>query len=213
MTPQTVNAYYSPLRNEIVFPAAILQPPFFDPAADAALNYGGIGAVIGHEIMHGYDDAGSQFDAQGNFRTWWTAQDRARFETRAAGLVAQFDAYTVLGGLHVKGELTLGENIADLGGLSIAHDALVLARERSAAEPREIDGFSSDQRFFLNWARVWRRRFRDEELRVRLNTDPHAPAGFRANGAPSNLTAFAAAFGCAPGAPMVRGDSQRVAIW
>ena len=214
MTPQTVNAYYSPTMNEIVFPAAILQPPFFDAKADDALNYGGIGAVIGHEMSHGYDDQGSQFDASGNYANWWTEADREAFEARTDKLVAQFDGYVALDDLHVKGKLTLGENIADLGGLATAHDALRIALAKRPAEANaKIDGFSQDQRFFLNWATVWRRNFLPDELRLRLNTDPHAPAGFRANGAPSNMPAFAQAFGCKAGDAMVRGDAQRVRIW
>jgi len=213
MTPQTVNAYYNSTKNEIVFPAAILQPPFFDPKADPALNYGGIGAVIGHEMMHGYDDSGSQFDAKGNFDSWWTEGDRKLFEQRADRLVAQFDGYEAIPGKHVKGRLTLGENIGDLGGLTVAYDALQKALQDDPAANRTIDGLSQDQRFFANWATVWRRNFTDGELRVRLETDPHAPANFRANGTPSNMPAYAAAFGCKAGDPMVRSDAERVVIW
>ncbi len=214
MTPQTVNAYYNPSMNEIVFPAAILQPPFFDPKADPALNYGGIGAVIGHEMLHGYDDQGSQFDAKGNFANWWQDADRKGFEARTKKLVQQFDDYTSIDGLHVKGQLTLGENIADLGGLTVAYDALQKALADAGKSPGEkIDGYTQDQRFFLNWATVWRRNFNPEELKVRLNTDPHAPANFRAIGAPSNMPAFATAFQCKPGDAMVRADDKRVVIW
>ncbi|MCE4281369.1 peptidase [Xanthomonas hortorum pv. vitians] len=213
MTPQTVNAYYNATRNEIVFPAAILQPPFFDPKADPALNYGGIGAVIGHEMMHGYDDSGSQFDAKGNFDTWWTDADRKLFTQRTDQLVAQFDGYEAVPGVNVKGKLTLGENIGDLGGLTVAFDALQMALKEQPDANKQIDGYTQDQRFFMNWATVWRRNFTDGELRVRLNTDPHAPANFRANGAPSNMPAFAQAFQCKPGDAMVRGDKERVAIW
>lgn len=213
MTPQTVNAYYNPTRNEIVFPAAILQPPFFDPKADPALNYGGIGAVIGHEMMHGYDDSGSQFDAKGNFDSWWTDSDRKLFNQRTDQLVAQFDAYQALPGIPVKGRLTLGENIGDLGGLTVAYDALQKALKDNPELDKPVDGYSENQRFFLNWATVWRRNFTDSELRVRLNTDPHAPANFRANGAPSNMPAYAQAFQCKAGDPMVRADKDRVAIW
>ena len=210
MTPQTVNAYYNPLKNEIVFPAAILQPPFFDPEADPALNYGGIGAVIGHEMLHGYDDQGSQFDAEGNNNNWWTEADLKNFQARTGKLVAQFDDYVAIDNLHVKGQLTLGENIADLGGLTVAYDALQrdLMNKRMAL----VDGYTQDQRFFMNWATVWRRNFRPEELKVRLNTDPHAPAGFRAIGAPSNMASFASAFQCKPGDAMVRGDKS-ILIW
>ena len=213
MTPQTVNAYYNPTKNEIVFPAAILQPPFFDAKADPALNYGGIGAVIGHEMMHGYDDSGSQFAANGNFDNWWTDADRSAFTSRADQLVAQFDGYEAIPGINVKGKLTLGENIGDLGGLTVAYDALQMALKEDPSKNVEVDGYTQDQRFFMNWATVWRRNFTDGELRVRLNTDPHAPANFRANGAPSNMPAFAAAFQCKAGDPMVRAEDQRVVIW
>ncbi len=214
MTPQTVNAYYNPLMNEIVFPAAILQPPFFDPNGDPALNYGGIGAVIGHEMLHGYDDQGSQFDAKGNFSNWWTDSDSKGFKERTAKLVKQFDDYEAIDGLHVKGELTLGENIADLGGLTVAYDALQKAlADAGKSGTDKIDGYTENQRFFMNWATVWRRNFTPDELKVRLNTDSHSPANFRAMGAPSNLPAFAAAFSCKTGDLMVRGADQQVVIW
>ncbi|MDT3456571.1 M13 family metallopeptidase [Stenotrophomonas pavanii] len=213
MTPQTVNAYYNATKNEIVFPAAILQAPFFDAKADPALNYGGIGAVIGHEMMHGYDDSGSQFAANGNFDNWWTDADRKAFTARTDQLVAQFDGYEAVPGVNVKGKLTLGENIGDLGGLTVAYDALQMALKEDPKANVEVDGHSQDQRFFMNWATVWRRNFTDGELRVRLNTDPHAPANFRANGAPSNMPSFAAAFQCKAGDAMVRADDKRVVIW
>ncbi len=213
MTPQTVNAYYNATKNEIVFPAAILQAPFFDAKADPALNYGGIGAVIGHEMMHGYDDSGSQFAANGNFDNWWTDADRKAFTQRTDQLVAQFDGYESVPGVFVKGKLTLGENIGDLGGLTVAYDALQMALKEDPKANVDVDGHSQDQRFFMNWATVWRRNFTDGELRVRLNTDPHAPANFRANGAPSNMPAFAQAFECKPGDAMVRADDKRVVIW
>ncbi|PJL10440.1 peptidase [Stenotrophomonas maltophilia] len=213
MTPQTVNAYYNATKNEIVFPAAILQAPFFDAKADPALNYGGIGAVIGHEMMHGYDDSGSQFAANGNFDNWWTDSDRKAFTERTDQLVAQFDGYESVPGVFVKGKLTLGENIGDLGGLTVAYDALQMALKENPKANVEVDGHSQDQRFFMNWATVWRRNFTDGELRVRLNTDPHAPANFRANGAPSNMPSYAAAFQCKSGDAMVRADDKRVVIW
>ncbi len=211
MSPQTVNAYYNPLQNEIVFPAAILQPPFFDPKADDPLNYGGIGAVIGHEMIHGYDDQGSRFGATGNFENWWTPADAKGFSGLTDKLVNQFSAYEAAPGAKVNGKLTLGENIADLGGLATAYDAM----KRAAGETPDpmIEGMTRDQRFFANWATVWRRNFTPEELKVRLATDPHAPANFRAMGAPSNLPAFATAFQCKPGAPMVRQGDQQVVIW
>ncbi|MGA9342456.1 MAG: M13 family metallopeptidase [Rhodanobacteraceae bacterium] len=214
MTPQTVNAYYNPTDNTINFPAAILQPPFFDPNADDGINYGGIGAVIGHEASHGYDDEGSQFDAKGNNENWWTKEDRAKFEARTKKLVDQFNAYSPLPGKHVNGQLTLGENIGDLGGLNAAYDALQIALKKHPAEAKEkIDGYTEDQRFFLNFARIWRGSIRPKRQEVLLNADPHAPAMFRAIGAPSNMPAFAAAFQCKAGDPMVRSESTRVKIW
>jgi putative endopeptidase len=212
MTPPTVNAYYNPSMNEIVFPAGIMQPPFFDPKADDAVNYGGMGAVIGHEMTHGFDDQGAQFDAQGNLRNWWGASDLEKFK-RGTGLVSsQFDSYTVLDSLHVNGKLTLGENLADLGGLSISYAAL----EKALAEqgrPALIDGFTPEQRFFLAWAQIWRQNITPEAQRVRINTDPHSPGQWRTNGPLSNMPQFAAAFGCKAGDPMVRPDSVRPVIW
>ena len=210
MTPQMVNAYYNPLQNEIVFPAAILQPPFFDPNADDALNYGGIGAVIGHEMTHGYDDQGSRFGPTGNFENWWTPADAKGFSALTGKLVNQFDEYKV-GDQKVNGSLTLGENIADLGGLATAYDAMQKAT--AGTEDPKIDGFTRDQRFFFNWATVWRTKYTPENAKVRLATDPHAPAQFRAIGAPSNLPTFAAAFQCKAGSPMVRADNKKVVIW
>lgn len=212
MTPPTVNAYYNPSMNEIVFPAGIMQPPFFDPKADDAVNYGGMGSVIGHEMTHGFDDQGSQFDANGNLRNWWSPADLEKFK-KGTGLVSsQFDAYTVLDSVHVNGKLTLGENLADLGGLSVAYAAL----EKSLAEkgrPADIDGFTPEQRFFLAWAQIWRQNTTPENQRVRINTDPHSPGQWRTNGPLSNLPQFAAAFGCKPGDPMVRDASVRPVIW
>ncbi|HEY5972936.1 MAG TPA: M13-type metalloendopeptidase [Pseudoxanthomonas sp.] len=211
MPPQMINAYYNPLQNEIVFPAAILQPPFFDANATDEMNYGGIGAVIGHEMSHGYDDQGSRFGASGNFENWWSDADAKGFSGRTDKLIAQFSGYEAMPGSKVNGKLTLGENIADLGGLATAYDAMKKATE-GQPDPK-TDGLTRDQRFFLNWATVWRRNFTPEALKVRLATDPHAPATFRAIGAPSNLSAFAAAFSCKPGQPMVRGSDQQVVIW
>ncbi len=211
MSPQTVNAYYNPQQNEIVFPAAILQPPFFDPKADDAVNYGGIGAVIGHEMIHGYDDQGSRFGPTGNFEVWWSDADAKSFSGRTDQLVNQFNGYEASPGLKVNGNLTLGENIADLGGLAVAYDAMQRATGDSP-DPM-IDGMTREQRLFLNWGTVWRRNFTPDELKVRIATDPHAPANFRAIGAPSNLPAFAQAFDCKAGHPMVRADAQRVVIW
>jgi putative endopeptidase len=214
MTPQTVNASYNPLKNEITFPAAILQPPYFDAKADDGLNYGGIGAVIGHEMTHGYDDKGSQFDAHGNNLNWWADEDKKQFETRTDKLVKQFDGYVALEDLHVKGKLTLGENIADLGGLNVAFDALQMALKKNPQEAKsKIGGYTQDQRFFLNFARIWRTNILPENAKVSLNTDPHAPGPFRAIAAPSNMPAFAQAFSCKAGSPMVRGDDVQVKIW
>ncbi len=217
MTPQTVNAYYNPTDNSINFPAAILQPPFFYPQGDDAINYGGIGAVIGHEASHGFDDQGSKFDGAGNNRDWWSKADRQAFEARAHKLVEQFDAYAPIAAkpqLRVNGELTLGENIGDLGGLNAAYDALQLALAKKPAEAgAKIDGYSQEQRFFLSWARVWRGSIRDRQAEVLLNADPHAPMQIRVIGAPSNMPAFARAFQCQAGDPMVRPAEQRVDIW
>jgi putative endopeptidase len=211
MTPQTVNAYYNPTTNEITFPAAILRWPFFDMTADPAVNYGGIGSVIGHEISHGFDDSGRQYDGDGNLRDWWTADDGAKFKQRAGELVKQYAGYTVLDGRHINGELTLGENIGDLSGMAVAFKAYKLAL--GGAPAPEIDGFTGDQRFFLGWAQVWRRKYRDAELLKRLVTDPHSPSEFRANGPASNIDAFYDAFGVKPGDRMYRAPNERVKIW
>ncbi|HET8900243.1 MAG TPA: M13 family metallopeptidase, partial [Rhodanobacteraceae bacterium] len=217
MTPQTVNAYYNPSDNTINFPAAILQPPFFYANGDDAINYGGIGAVIGHEASHGFDDQGSQFDGDGNNVNWWSKEDRSKFDARTQKLVDQFDGYVPLANhpdKHVNGKLTLGENIADLGGLSTAYDALQTVLNKNPAEAAEkIDGYTQDQRFFMSWARVWRGDVREQRQLVLLNTDPHAPAKFRAIGAPSDMDAFAKAFNCKAGDPMVRSGDKQVKIW
>jgi endothelin-converting enzyme/putative endopeptidase len=211
MPPQTVNAYYNPLMNEIVFPAAILQPPFFNLDADDAVNYGAIGAVIGHEISHGFDDSGSRFDGRGNLRNWWTENDRNEFEKRAGRLVAQYDAYEPLPGMPLSGKFTLGENIGDLGGLSVAYTAYLLSLNGKPA-PR-IGEFTGEQRFFIGWAQVWRRKYREEEMRKRIKTDPHSPSAYRCNGIVSNLDGFYDAFGIKPGDPMYIAPDQRVRIW
>jgi predicted metalloendopeptidase len=211
MTPQTVNAYYNPTTNEITFPAAILRPPFFDMDADDAVNYGGIGSVIGHEISHGFDDSGRQFDGDGNLRDWWLAEDGNQFKQRASVLVKQFAGYSVLDNRHLNGELTLGENIGDLSGMAVAFKAYKLSLHGGTAP--EIDGFTGDQRFFLGWAQVWRRKYRDEELLKRLVTDPHSPSEFRANGPASNIEAFYEAFGLKPTDRMYRPPNERVKIW
>jgi endothelin-converting enzyme/putative endopeptidase len=211
MTPQTVNAYYRPVWNEVVFPAAILQPPFFNVLADDAVNYGGIGAVIGHEIGHGFDDSGRKFDGDGVLRDWWTEEDAARFEIRRLALAAQYEGYEVVDGLTINGEFTSGENIGDLGGLSIAY--LAYKMSLNGEEAPVIDGWTGDQRFFLGWAQVWRSKARDAELKRRLTTDPHSPPRFRANGAAVNVPAFHAAFDVKEGDGMYLPPEERVKIW
>ena len=212
MSPQTVNAYYSSSQNEIVFPAGILQPPFYSLDADAALNYGGIGAVIGHEFSHGFDDQGSKYDAKGNLANWWTEEDRARFDTRANVVVEQFNGFYPLPDLHVNGELTLGENIADLGGATMAYYALEKELER-VGTPEPIDGFTYQQRFFLGWAQVWHMNMTEKELRKRIATDSHSPGEYRVKGPLANMSEFAAAFGCTSNDPMVNTDSAKAVIW
>ena len=211
MTPQTVNAYYNPVANEIVFPAAILQPPFFDFKADPAVNYGGIGAVIGHEIGHGFDDQGSKFDGDGVLSNWWTDEDRAAFEKLGKALVDQYNAYEPLPGYNVNGELTLGENIGDLGGITIAYEAYKLSLDGQPAPV--IDGFTGTQRVMIGWAQVWRRLYREEALIERVKTDPHSPSEFRANGALVNMPAFHEAFNTQPGDAMWKAPEDRVQIW
>ena len=211
MSPPTVNAYYNPSNNEIVFPAGILQFPFFDAAADDAINYGGIGMVIGHEMTHGFDDQGSQYDDKGNMQNWWTAQDSEKFKAKTGSVINQYNAYTVFDSLHVKGDLTLGENIADIGGLSIAYDAFKMTRQGQGAE--KIDGFTPDQRFFLGFAQVWRLKNRDETMRMRLNVDPHSPETFRVNGSLSNFDPFYAAFNVKEEAKLYIKPENRARIW
>jgi putative endopeptidase len=212
LTPQTINAYYDPQRNEIVFPAAILQPPFFDPQADEALNYGAIGTVIGHELTHGYDDQGSRFGPSGNFEVWWTKEDATKFKALTGKLVEQYSAYTAPGlSEKVNGNLTLGENIADLGGINIAYDAFrnAVAGKTDA----KIDGMSRDQRFFMGFASAWREKYTPELTKLIVASDPHSPDAVRANGTPTNVEAFAKAFGCKEGDPMVNTGEKKVVIW
>jgi endothelin-converting enzyme/putative endopeptidase len=211
MPPQMVNAYFNPQMNEIVFPAAILQPPFFNMEADDAVNFGGIGAVIGHEISHGFDDQGSQYDGRGNLRNWWTLQDREEFESRAEQLVSQYSKYKPFDDMNVNGKLTLGENIGDLGGLNAAYSAYQLSLKGQPAPV--LDGFTGDQRFFIGWAQVWQFKYRETELRRRLLTDPHSPAQYRANGIVSNLDAFYRAFDIKPDSAMWIAPEKRVRIW
>jgi putative endopeptidase len=212
MTPPTVNASYNPSLNVITFPAGILQPPFFDPKADDAVNYGGMGAVIGHEITHGFDDQGRQFDADGNLSGWWDSTDNREFNRRAEVMERQAGSYVAIDTLKVNGKLTLGENIADLGGLLIAYGAYRRSL-KDRPEPAPIDGLTGDQRFFLGWAQIWRSRYRDEFARLLVAVDPHGPNAYRTNGPLSNMAEFARAFGCRPGDPMARGDGERVQIW
>ncbi len=211
MTPPTVNAYYNPTLNEIVFPAGILQPPFFDPSADDAVNYGAIGAVIGHEITHGFDDQGSRSDAQGNLRNWWTAEDRHHFTDKADALVKQYNACVAVDDLHVNGRLTLGENLADLGGVMISYTAY---QKSLGGKPAPvIDGLTGDQRFFIGFAQVWRGSVRDAEQRVLVRTDPHSPTHFRTNVPLSNVAAFYRAFDIKPTDKMWRAPAERVEVW
>ncbi len=214
MTPQTINAYYNPLFNEIVFPAGILQPPFYDYRADEAVNYGGIGAVIGHEISHGFDDQGAKFDVAGNLKNWFQENDYANFQNKGKALVNQFDQYQPLPGVFVQGQFTLGENIGDLGGVTAAYEGLQrFLRENPQQHPGKIDGFTPEQRFFISWATIWRVKYRDETLRTQVLTDPHAPGMYRANGPLTNLPYFYEAFGIKPGDKMYRAEAERVKIW
>jgi len=211
MTPPTVNAYYSPTMNEIVFPAGILQFPFFDPNADDAFNYGGIGAVIGHEISHGFDDSGSQYDKNGNLKNWWTDEDRTRFTERANKIVAQFNNYTVLDTIHVNGKLTLGENIGDLGGLNAAYTAFKMTKQGQSGE--KIDGFTPDQRFFLAWAQVWRANTLPATAAQLILTDPHSPAQWRVVGPLVQMDAWYEAFDVKPGDKLYIAPEDRIRLW
>ena len=211
MTPPTVNAYYNPVLNEIVFPAGILQFPFFNPNADDAVNYGGIGAVIGHEISHGFDDSGSQYDKDGTLRNWWTDEDRTKFKEKTLALKKQFDAYTVLDTLHVNGQLTMGENIGDLGGLNAAYEAFKMTKQGQSIE--KIDGFTPDQRFFLSWAQIWRGNILDETAAQLILTDTHSPGPYRTIGAPVNMDAWYKAFNVQPGDKLYKKPEDRIKIW
>jgi putative endopeptidase len=212
MTAPTINAYYNPTINEIVFPAGIMQPVFFNPDADDAVNYGSMGAVIGHELTHGFDDQGAQYDADGNLKNWWTKEDMDRFKAKTDVLVKQFDSYVAIDDVHVKGALTLGENIADLGGLTIAYYAYKKSLEGKPV-PAKIDGFTGEQRFFIAWAQSWRVSMRPAFLKNMIQTNPHSPGNFRANGAPSNMQEFYDAFGVKPGDKMYRPKDERAEIW
>jgi len=211
MTPQTVNAYYNPSNNEIVFPAAILQAPFFDAQADDALNYGGIGAVIGHEITHGFDDQGRQYDAKGNLNMWWTPEDNEKFMTRANVVVTQFNSYCPLDSLCINGQLTLGENIADFGGLTIAYEAYKMTDEYKAG--KTIDGITPQQRFFLGFGRIWAGSYREDAMRAQLLTNPHSPGEWRVNGTVVNMPEWYDAWGIKEDAAMYLAPESRAKIW
>jgi putative endopeptidase len=213
MTPETVNAYFNPSQNEIVFPAGILQPPFFDVTMDDAVNYGGIGAVIGHEITHGYDDQGRKYDADGNLNDWWQDADAKAFDARAQKVVDEYNAFEPLPGLNVNGKLTLGENLADLGGVTIAYDALQRALAKDPSQRKKIDGFTPEQRFFISFAQIWRTNIREAEQRRLATVDPHSPGQFRAVGPLIHLQLFYDAFDIKTGEPAYRPPDQRTKIW
>ena len=213
MSPPTVNAYYNSSINEIVFPAGILQSPFFDEKADDASNYGGIGMVIGHELTHGFDDRGRKFDAIGNRRDWWTAEDATRYTVKADAIAKQYEAYQPLPGVNINGRATLGENIADFGGLRVAYLGMQKAIANNTANGKRIDGLGAEQRFFINYAQSWRQNVREAELRRRLLTDSHSPAQYRVLGPLGNLPEFQQAFGCKAGDRMVRAAGDQVTVW
>ncbi len=213
MTPETVNAYFNPSMNEIVFPAGILQPPFFDLSEDDAVNYGAIGVVIGHEITHGYDDEGRKYDAEGNLSEWWTDKDSKEFDARAEKVVNEYDAFEALPGVHVNGKLTLGENLADLGGVSIAYDALERLLAKDPSKRKNIDGFTPEQRFFISFSQIWRTNIRDAEAKRLVTVDPHSPGRFRAVGPLVNYQQFFDAFNIKPGDPMWREPNLRAHVW
>jgi len=210
-TPPTVTAYNNPPLNEIVFPAGILQPPYFDMNADDALNYGGIGMVIGHEITHSFDDQGAQYDKVGNVTDWWTKDDYEKFKARTQQVVDQYNLFTVLDSVHVKGALTLGENTADLAGIAIAYDAFKMTEQ--GKDTTKLDGFTPDQRFFISIARIWRVKTTDEFMRMYVNTNPHSPAVWRVNGPLMNFTPFYNAFNVQPGDKMYKPESERIRVW
>ena len=212
MTPQTVNAYYSPSNNEIVFPAAILQPPFFNFKADPAVNFGGIGAVIGHEISHGFDDGGSRFDGDGNLNNWWTDADRKNFDVKVKQLADQYSKYEPVKGSFVNGTFTSGENIGDLGGIAVAYDALQMYL-KDHGNPGKINGLTQDQRFFMSWATVWRTKSTDQYMMNQVKTDPHSPGYYRSFGPIINMDSFHEAFDTKPGDKMYKAPAERIKIW
>jgi len=211
MTPPTINAYYNPPYNEIVFPAGILQFPFFDAKADDAINYGGIGMVIGHEMTHGFDDQGAQYDMEGNLKNWWAAEDNTKFKTKVNQVIKQYDGFTVLDNLHLKGALTVGENMADIGGLAIAYEAFKNTEEGKKNE--KIDGFTADQRFFLSFAQIWRIKVKDQSMRQQVLTNPHSPAMWRVNGPVTNFTPWYTAFGVKEGDKLYKPEADRIKVW
>lgn len=211
MTPPTINAYYNPTFNEIVFPAGILQFPFFDPNADDAINYGGIGMVIGHEMTHGFDDQGAQYDKEGNLKNWWKTEDSVKFVAKSKSVIDLYDSYTVLDSLHVNGSLTTGENMADIGGIAIAYDAFKMTKQ--GQDTTRIDGFTPDQRFFISLGQIWRNKQKDQTTRLLVNTDPHSPPMYRVNGPLENFTPFYKAFNLQPGDKMYLPEDKRIKIW
>ncbi len=211
MTPPTINAYYNPTFNEIVFPAGILQFPFFDPNADDAINYGGIGMVIGHEMTHGFDDEGSQYDKAGNLKNWWGTSDKQKFQVKSKQVIDLYNSFTVLDSLHVNGALTTGENMADIGGIAIAYDAFKMTKQ--GQDTVKIDGFTPDQRFFISFAQIWRNKTKDESVRLRISTDPHSPPMYRVNGPLMNFTPFYTAFNVQAGDKMYKPENERIKIW
>ena len=210
MTPPTVNAYYNPLQNNINFPAGILQPPFYDFKADDALNFGGIGAVIGHELTHGFDDEGRQFDAQGNLHDWWTPQDAKAFDQRAQCIVGEYSSFVAVDDVHLNGKLTLGENTADNGGLRIALMALLAGMNQDARVPAKLDGYTPEQRVFLGWGQIWCQNQTPQIERMLALTNEHSPGKYRVNGVVGNMPEFQKAWGCKAGQPMVRQNACRV---
>jgi putative endopeptidase len=212
MTPPTVNAYYTASMNQMVFPAGILQPPFYEKTRTPAMNFGGIGMVVGHELTHGFDDQGRKFDGDGNLRDWWSASVGAEFERRVSCVQKQFDDYVAIDDMHVRGKLTLGENTADLGGLKLAYSAFERAEKEHPTTPIR-DGFTPEQQFFLGFAQVWCANYRSEQLRLMVATNPHSPNMFRVNGPLSNTPEFAQAFQCKAGDKMVRPEDQRCVVW
>ncbi len=211
MTPPTINAYYNPAFNEIVFPAGILQFPFFDAKADDAINYGGIGMVIGHEMTHGFDDQGAQYDKEGNLKNWWGKEDNDKFKAKSQQVISLYNTFTVLDSMHVNGALTTGENMADVGGIAIAYDAFKMTKQ--GQHTAKIDGLSPDQRFFISFAQIWRDKTKDEAMRLQVSTNPHSPPSYRVNGPLMNFTPFYTAFNVQPGDKMYKSENERITIW